>query len=394
MFLVARPPSVIVVIDRDDDVIHTHTALAAHHLPAGRITLHPGPGTTSETGLAHDLLAALGKPPLLTGRFPAWRQPAWQAAAAWMTALPVTRLTVLRAHRLTARRMMRLLQLQALTGVHLTLVCHRPHLPAALHQALQTADYSVTADFEAARRHYYGTPITEPPPVDEPAAPADRWLTLPALDRLVSYDSPPPLRHPVHATADCLAAPPTTRSSHRAHRPEGRPPTARGDCTSAPGRGRRRRAVHRRPPSNNSPPPAPATTTLLRPHSPCTTVPATPTAAPPTPYHPGRASSCGLRPASPGSSPARTRNCSPHQVTAGTCCAWRRRPGCARPSRPQPAAKARSAVWSGTGASGRKPSGTKRCRPVASDPRGTEHLDAVMRRGRLSRSRSQRTRCR
>ncbi|MFJ6355366.1 hypothetical protein ACIQKB_38645 [Streptomyces sp. NPDC092046] len=65
-----RQPSVTVVIDRDDDLIHTHTALAAHHPSSGRITLHPGPGTTSETGLAHDLLAALGRPPLLTGRFP------------------------------------------------------------------------------------------------------------------------------------------------------------------------------------------------------------------------------------------------------------------------------------------------------------------------------------
>ncbi|MBD3011336.1 hypothetical protein IEJ02_46850 [Streptomyces sp. 5-10] len=184
------------VIDPCDDAIHTHTALAAHHPPSGRITLHPGPGTTSETGLAHDLLAALGKPPLLPGRFPGGRQPAWQAATAWMAALPVTRLTVLRAHRLTARRTMRLLQLQALTGIHLTLVCHRPHLPAALHQALRTADYSVTADFEAARRHYYGTPVTEPPPADKPAGPASRWLTLPALDRLVSYDSPGPCADP------------------------------------------------------------------------------------------------------------------------------------------------------------------------------------------------------
>ncbi|WP_432590786.1 hypothetical protein ABVG11_37540 [Streptomyces sp. HD1123-B1] len=109
-----------------------------------------------------------------------------------MTALPVTRLTVLRAHRLTARRTIRLLELRALTGIHLTLVCHRPHLSAALHQALQTADYSVTADFDAAHRHYYGTPIAEPPPADEPAGPAGRWLTLPALDRLVSCDSPAP----------------------------------------------------------------------------------------------------------------------------------------------------------------------------------------------------------
>ncbi|WP_234335094.1 hypothetical protein [Streptomyces sp. NRRL S-118] len=190
------PPSVTVVLDRHDDVLHTHTALAAHHPPSGRITLHPGPGTTSETGLAHDLLAALGKPPLLPGRFPAGRQPAWEAAAAWMTALPITRLTVLRAHRLTARRAMRLLQLQALTGIHLTLVCHRPLLPAALHQALRTADYSVTADIEAARRHYYGTPTAEPPPADEPAAPAGRWLTLPALDRLISCDSPRPCAAP------------------------------------------------------------------------------------------------------------------------------------------------------------------------------------------------------
>ncbi|MCL7370522.1 hypothetical protein [Streptomyces ardesiacus] len=189
-------PSVTVVLDRQDDTLHTHTALAAHHPPSGRITLHPGPGTTSETGLAHDLLAARGKPPLLPGRFPGGRQPAWEAATAWMTALPVTRLTVLRAHRLTARRAMRLLQLQVRTGIHLTLVCHRPHLPTALHRALQTADYSVTADIEAARRHYYGTPIAEPPPADEPAAPASRWLTLSALDRLVSYDSPRPCADP------------------------------------------------------------------------------------------------------------------------------------------------------------------------------------------------------
>jgi hypothetical protein len=72
---------------------------------------------------------------------------------------------------------MRLLQLSAATGIHLTLVCHRPHLPAALHQALRTADYSVTADFEAVRRHYYGTPITEPSPADEPAGPTGSPIT-------------------------------------------------------------------------------------------------------------------------------------------------------------------------------------------------------------------------
>ncbi|MFC7794775.1 hypothetical protein [Streptomyces cinereoruber] len=214
------------IIDPGDDAIHTHTALAAHHPPSGRITLHPGPGTTSETGLAHDLLAALGKPPLLPGRFPAGRQPAWEAATAWITALPVTRLTVLRAHRLTARRTMRLLQLHALTGVHLTLVCHRPHLPAALHQALQTADYAITADFEVARRHYYGTPAAEPRPADEPAGTAGRWLTLPALERLISYDSPRPCADPCtppliawrHRPPPApLTAPTAQRIAHRLH---------------------------------------------------------------------------------------------------------------------------------------------------------------------------------
>ncbi|MFD4879571.1 hypothetical protein ACFWOB_40290 [Streptomyces sp. NPDC058420] len=197
----AVPSPVAVVIDPGDDAVHTHTALAAHHVPSGRITLHPGPGTTSETGLAHDLLAALGKPPLLPGGFPAGRQPAWEAATAWITAVPVTRLTVLRAHRLTARRTMRLLELRDFTGIHLTLVCRRPHLPAALHQALQTADYCVTADFQAARRHYYGTPAAVSPLVDEPARSANRWLTLPVLDRLVSYDSPAP------CTAPCTPPP-------------------------------------------------------------------------------------------------------------------------------------------------------------------------------------------
>ncbi|MEU1050719.1 hypothetical protein ABZ400_37090 [Streptomyces sp. NPDC005897] len=212
--MTAAPPPVTVVTDRHDDVLHTHTALAAHHVPSGRITLHPGPGTTSETGLAHDLLAALGKPPLLPGGFPVGRQPAWEAATAWITALPVTRLTVLRAHRLTARRAMRLLQLRALTGIHLTLVCHRPHLPAALHQALQTADYAVTDNFQAARCRYYGTTAPVSPPVYEPARPADRWLTLPALDRLVSYDSPAP------CTAPCTPPPIVFR-----HRPPPAPLT-------------------------------------------------------------------------------------------------------------------------------------------------------------------------
>lgn len=57
----------------------------------------PRPGHHQRNGLAHDLLAALEKSPLLPDRFPGGRQPGWEAATAWITALPVTRLTVLRA---------------------------------------------------------------------------------------------------------------------------------------------------------------------------------------------------------------------------------------------------------------------------------------------------------
>ncbi|CAM5565650.1 hypothetical protein SVIOM74S_08739 [Streptomyces violarus] len=352
----AAPPSVTVVIDRQDDAIHTHTALAAHHPPSGRITLHPGPGTTSETGLAHDLLAALEKPPLLPGRFPSGRQPAWEAATAWITALPVTRLTVLRAHRLTARRAMRLLQLRTLTGIHLTLVCHRPHLPAALHQALQTAAHTITTDFQTTRHHYYGATAPIPQPADEPARPANRWLTPPALDRLVSYDSPRP------CTAPCTPPPivwrhrppPTPLTPHAAqhvvHRLQGVTAHPRLAATVAAAlitgaspsnlpprahpRGLRRRCDHARPAR-----PRPLHRRLRR----------LPRAALGGCLPAGRGL---LHPARFRRGPGivrRARQPCPPTAREG------RRPGCARPSRPQPPAKARPTAWSGVsnGASGR-----------------------------------------
>lgn len=64
---------------------------------------------------------------------------------------------------------MRLLQLRAVTGVHLTLVCYRPHLPAALHQALRTAGYAITADLRAARHPYCSI---KPPKVADAVADA------------------------------------------------------------------------------------------------------------------------------------------------------------------------------------------------------------------------------
>lgn len=151
-----------VVLDAADDAAHTHSALAAHDLGAGRVTLHPGPGTSGETALGHDLLAASGKPPQLPGGFPGGRQPVWEAATAWIDALPVTRLTVLRAHRLTSRRIERLLYLREATGIHLTLVLHRPRPTAALDRALGPVPHTVALTLAEARTLYYGG--SPPPP--------------------------------------------------------------------------------------------------------------------------------------------------------------------------------------------------------------------------------------
>jgi hypothetical protein len=177
---------------------------------------------------------------------PAGRQPAWEAATAWITALPVNRLAVLGAHRLTVRRTMRLLELRALAGIHLILVCRRPHLPAALHQALQTADYAITADFRAGRRRYYGTIAAVHPPADEPVRLADRWLTLPALERLVSYDSPAPCTVPCVPPLIAFRHRPPPTPPHRAGGPGSRPTPLHRDRPPSPGRCPRRRSLYRR----------------------------------------------------------------------------------------------------------------------------------------------------
>ncbi|SCF66289.1 hypothetical protein [Streptomyces sp. Ncost-T10-10d] len=176
--------AVTVLLDPHDEAAYTRAALAAHHPAAGRVTVHPAPGTTGDLYFAHDLLAALGKPPLLPG-FPTSTAPVWEAVTAWMAALPVTRLTVLRAHLLTPRRIQRLIDLRALTGLHLVLVCHRPRLPAALQRALQAVAHSVvTAD------DFYGPAAGDDPLplLAPPRHTAERWITLPTLDRLASSD--------------------------------------------------------------------------------------------------------------------------------------------------------------------------------------------------------------
>ncbi|WKX16439.1 hypothetical protein Q4V64_54325, partial (plasmid) [Streptomyces sp. NL15-2K] len=64
------------------------------------------------------------------------------------------------------------------------------------------------------------------PAADEPTGPASRWLTLPALDRLVSYDSPrpcavpctpPPIAWRHRPPPAPLTAPTAQRVAHRLH---------------------------------------------------------------------------------------------------------------------------------------------------------------------------------
>ncbi|TDU73464.1 hypothetical protein [Streptomyces sp. KS 21] len=109
-----------------------------------------------------------------------------------MAALEVTCLTVLRAHLLDERRLERLLGLQRQTGIRLTLVVHRPRLTAALTRTLAATGHTTVETLPEARVLFYGggTQLSCTPPS---AAPAPwRWITLDALDRLVSYDSPRP----------------------------------------------------------------------------------------------------------------------------------------------------------------------------------------------------------
>ncbi|WP_051774850.1 hypothetical protein [Streptomyces sp. NRRL S-237] len=61
MTLPAARTGLAVVFDAGDGAAFTHTALASHAPQSGHITLHPGPGTTSDAALAHDLLLAPGK---------------------------------------------------------------------------------------------------------------------------------------------------------------------------------------------------------------------------------------------------------------------------------------------------------------------------------------------
>lgn len=174
------PPPLTVIFDPGDDVGHLRAALAAHNPKARRITIHPTTGPKNPDALAFDILAALSIPLPTIDTMPAARpEHLWQLAAAWLIGYRTTHLLILRAHLLPQTAWHRLLHLRATTGIHLSMVCHRPTLPAAAEHALAGRNY-LRAD--AATVLPARSPLRRHRPT--PPAPTRPWITLAALRHL------------------------------------------------------------------------------------------------------------------------------------------------------------------------------------------------------------------
>jgi hypothetical protein len=194
----AAPP-VTVLLDPADDAAVLHAALAAHAPSAGRITVHPTPAA-SDTTLALDILAALGKPTELPGTQGAIGPPAWILAAAWILSLSEVRLTVLRAHLLDEASWSRLLTLRVRTGAHLLAVCHTRRPPAVMRNALRPVEYHTVSTDQGLGDLLAPAPAA-PAPLSRAAE--GRWITVPALAYLASHHTfprcsctPPPAQRP------------------------------------------------------------------------------------------------------------------------------------------------------------------------------------------------------
>lgn len=287
------------------------------------------PGTTSDTALVHDLLAAQGKAPLLPGRFPADQQPAWEAATTWIGALPAARLTVLRAHRLTTRRLERLLHLRNTTGIHLTLVCHRPppdhcarpgpaHRAPHHHQRPGHRPQPLLQRRTSSSRH----PAIRADPARVGGPPDNR--SRPGPPRLLRQH--PALHRPVHASTHLPAARAPATPPHRNSRIRDHPQNPPDNRASLAGHSSGRHAVTR---SSNSSPSTPKTSAPTWPPSPSAPAGRS-TAAPPTRSRHGPARSCALR--HPSSPSPTVGNCWPARTNAPTPRVSPRTQHCAHPS--------------------------------------------------------------
>ncbi|MFD7015188.1 hypothetical protein [Streptomyces sp. NPDC059928] len=233
-----NPQPVTVVLDPYDDVVHTRAALAAHAPHHGRLTVHPTPGVDAAIALAHDILAALGKPVPLAGCRQLDPALTWSIVAAWILAAPVTHLTLLRAHLLTPHRFRDLLALRRRTGVRLVLVCHHRTMRAFLERELRQVDHHIA---EASALLPEAEPTTLEGQAPYAARPlANRWISLPALTTLRSFDEasgPCRCAAPLAADRDFFAPvmPPVTEAevAWRLHRATAHPYLAAQLATAA-----------------------------------------------------------------------------------------------------------------------------------------------------------------
>jgi hypothetical protein len=219
---------VAVVLDPADSAACHRLVASRHDLAAGRVVCHPTPGA-SATGLALDLLVALGK---RFDQLEAERvQPharAWELACLWLAGEQARHLLVLRAHRLDQDSWRRLLALPGACQLTLWLVVHRPDLRPAQQAALaQTPHQRITHQQFAAlwEPTLTGHPRAHPAAPDAsspfPAVPGDDFATFRAAARSLLD---PQSFHRVDAVwraalAQTLAWPPLAHTSRPAAAP-------------------------------------------------------------------------------------------------------------------------------------------------------------------------------
>ncbi|MEU7990572.1 hypothetical protein AB0B56_37500 [Streptosporangium canum] len=171
----ADRPAVLVVMDPTDDAAVTAAALQAHNPAMGRITVHPTPVTSSVQTLAHDLLAALGKPLHRLGaeKITSARL-AWQAALAWLSGERHQQVVVLRAHLMNETRWASMLEIPTLTSAQLVLIHHAQRLSPAHQRLLSSIPHRITHDITKALPPLHGEHPYEdsfPPSVSLPELP-------------------------------------------------------------------------------------------------------------------------------------------------------------------------------------------------------------------------------
>lgn len=171
----ADEPRITLLVDADDDARTTAGLLAAHDPAVGRIVVHPTAGSRSASGLAQDVLLALGHPIRRLARERiSTAAPAFKAATAWIVGDVVTDLIVLRAHLLSPEGWAHLIEMTRCTGAQLILVQHTRTLRGELQRLLDDVAHQVTKDTAAVAGE---RSVAAPPEPDGPGEPLPRLPT-------------------------------------------------------------------------------------------------------------------------------------------------------------------------------------------------------------------------